>query len=205
MAGFRWQNIAASCLYHKDKMILRPVFLVAFGLASHAATQNSSGLQLGNTQQPLVDAAYTRRVFYVGGDYNTTNSGTVLRDKIYIEQLTPAAGKTKPYPLIMLHGGDISGSVWLNKPDNGTGWASYFLTQGFEVFIVDEWNVGRSGADSTAYTSTDGPGPSYELAELAFTAPQLYNRYYQARFHTQWPGVSVITDGYAFSSWGASS
>ena len=174
-----------------DKMILRCVFMAAFGLISHAATQvsNSSALQFGSTQQPLSDAAYTRRVFYVGGDYNMTSSGPVLQNQIYIEQLTPAAGKTKPYPLIMLHGGDISGLVWLNKPDNGTGWASYFLHQGFEVFIVDEWSVGRSGPEST---STDGPGPSYELAEVAFSAPQLYNKYYQARFHTQWPGVSPL-------------
>ena len=201
------QSTAASCLVQKDKMILRPVFVVAFGLASHAATQisNSSGLQFGSTQQPLSDAAYTRRVFYVGGDYNTTDSGPVLQNQIYIEQLTPAAGKTKPYPLVMLHGGDISGLVWLNKPDNGTGWASYYLNQGFEVFIVDEWSVGRSGPESTAYTSTDGSGASYELAELAFSAPQLYNKYYQARFHTQWPGVSVLMNGSGFTPRGASS
>lgn len=186
-------------------MILRLIFVMAFSLASHAAMQvsNSSGLQFSSTQQPFSDAAYTRRVFYVGGDYNTTSSGTILQNKIYIEQLTPAAGKTKPYPLIMLHGGDVSGLVWLNKPDNGTGWASYFLNQGFEVFIVDEWSVGRSGPGSTAYTSTDGSGPSYELAELAFSAPQLYNKYYQARFHTQWPGVSLLINRSAFSSWGA--
>lgn len=188
-------------------MILRLIFVVAFSLASHAATQvsNSSGLQFGSTQQPLSDAAYNRRVFYVGGNYNTTNSGNVLQNQVYIEQLTPAAGKTKPYPLVMLHGGDISGLVWLNKPDNGTGWASYFLNQGFEVFIVDEWSVGRSGPESTAYTSTDGAGASYQLAELAFSAPQLYNKYYQAKFHTQWPGVSVLMNGSAFSSWDASS
>ena len=175
-------------------MNLRRVLVAVFGLISLAATQASklSDLQSGSTQQPLTDAAYTRRVFYVGGDYNMTDSGSVLQNQIYIEQLTPAAGKTKPHPLIMLHDGDSSGLVWLNKPDNGTGWASYFLNQGFEIFIVDEWSVGRSGRESTAYTSTDGPGASYELAELAFSAPQLYNKYYQARFHSQWPGVSIL-------------
>ena len=80
----------------------------------------------------------------------------------------------------MLHDGDICGLVWLNKPSNGTGWASLFFNQGFDVFIADEWNIGRSGPESTAYTSTARPGSSYELAELAFSALQLYNECFQA-------------------------
>ena len=52
---------------------------------------------------------------------------------------------------------------------------------------MDEWSVGRSGA---AVGTTRGAGGYLEAAEQAFTAPERYNKYYQARFHTQWPGVS---------------
>ena len=53
----------------------------------------------------------TRRVVYLGGDYNTTNSGHVLQNQIYIAHLTPAAVENKPYPLIMPHSRGISGLV----------------------------------------------------------------------------------------------
>ena len=141
-------------------MIKKILLFAAFTLGSRAATVLPSVSPGQDAAAGIVrpDAAYTRRVFYVGGDYNKTARGTVLQNQIYIEQLTPAAGKTQPHPIIMLHTGDISGIVWLNKPDNGTGWASFLLNQGYEVFLVDEWSVGRSGPESTAYISRYGAG-----------------------------------------------
>lgn len=76
---------------------------------------------------------------------------------------------------------------WLNKPDGNRGWASYFLDQGYEVFIVDITSVGRSTSREIPALL---PGISIENAQRAFTAPELLKDYYQARFHTQWPGVS---------------
>lgn len=189
-------RIFAACVSQKDNMIKKLLLFAAFALGSRAATVLPSISPGQGAAAEIVrpDAAYTRRVFYLGGDYYKTATGTVLQNQIYIEQLTPAAGKTQSHPIIMLHGGDISGIVWLNKPDNGTGWASFFLNKGYEVFLVDEWSVGRSGPESTVYTATDGSGTGYEIAEVAFSAPQLYNKYYQARFHTQWPGVNYTSD-----------
>ncbi len=77
---------------------------------------------------------------------------------------------------------------WLNKPDDGRGWASWFLDHGYEVFLIDIWSVGRSSSETL---DPEFAGGTAELVESAFTAPQLYNKYYQARFHTQWPGVRL--------------
>ena len=141
----------------------------------------------GGAQIAVTEARHTRKVFYVGGEYNKTATGTILKNQIYVEQLTPAGGVTQPRPLILIHGGVLSGDLWLNKPDGGRGWASFWLDRGYKVYIVDDWSVGRSGSE----TSSAGGRLTVEAAEQGFTAPELYNEYYQARFHTQWPGVSV--------------
>lgn len=80
---------------------------------------------------------------------------------------------------------------WLNKPDGKRGWASYFLDLGYEVLIVDITATGRS---SSRELPPIVAGPTTENAQRGFTAPELSRDYYQARFHTQWPGVSIIPD-----------
>ena len=75
------------------------------------------------------------------------------------------------------------------KPDGDPGWASYFLSKVHPVYLVDPCSVGRSAP----ITPVDlMPTPSTQLTELAFTAPELSNKYYQAKFHTQWPGVGTF-------------
>lgn len=160
------------------------------------------------------EAFHRRNVFYAGGQYvfNETLGGTILVNQMYIEQLTPINGVAQRYPLVFLHGGGISGTVstescfhssrapstyddgvqqWLNKPDGNRGWASFFLERGYEVFIVDLWSVGRSTPQNTPALLF---GATTEVVQLAFTAPEIYKKYYQAQFHTQWPGVGHLVN-----------
>ncbi|KAL8629573.1 hypothetical protein Q9189_004699 [Teloschistes chrysophthalmus] len=141
------------------------------------------------------EAYYRRNVFYAGGEYSfvpSTNS-TISINQIYVEQLTPLHGKKRRYPIVFFHGGGVSGAQWLNKPDGGRGWASYMLDEGYEVYIVDQWSVGRSSKTNLDAAALS-PGSSVETAEIAFTAPERYNFYFQARFHTQWPGNGTRGD-----------
>ncbi|KAL9622928.1 MAG: hypothetical protein Q9204_007988, partial [Flavoplaca sp. TL-2023a] len=138
----------------------------------------------GTTQIQVTEARQTRKVYYIGRNYNHTANGTIIQDQIYVEQLTPDGGITQPKPLILLHGGNIAGGLWLNKSDGGRGWASFFLDRAYQVYTVDTWGMGRSGGEvdiPRAGRST------VEGAERAFTAPERYNKYFQARLHTQWP------------------
>lgn len=57
------------------------------------------------------------------------------------------------------------------------------------MYIVDLWTVGRSSASDFP---TEFIGATVENAEIAFTAPEIYKKYYQAQFHNQWPGVSSV-------------
>ncbi|KAL8992673.1 MAG: hypothetical protein Q9169_006922 [Polycauliona sp. 2 TL-2023] len=145
----------------------------------------------GSLQIQVTEARHTRKVYYVGGNYNETATGTILQDQLYVEQLTPAGGITRRKPLILLHGGNIAGDLWLNRPDGGRGWASFFLDRGYQVFLVDTWGMGRS---SVVVDGPRGGGSTVEGAQRAFTAPERYNKYYQARLHTQWPGNGSLYD-----------
>ena len=76
---------------------------------------------------------------------------------------------------------------WLNTADGRQGWASWFLKQGYTIYIVDQPQRGRS-----AYTPGDGKLDTFSAEEMAmmFTAVQKLPLWPQARLHTQWPGVS---------------
>ncbi|KAI9720949.1 MAG: hypothetical protein M1835_004019, partial [Candelina submexicana] len=136
---------------------------------------------------------YRRNVFYAGGQYvnQVGASGRVFTGQLYVEQLTPATGDKKPYPIVFFHGAGINGATFLNTPDNRRGWASYFIEHGYEVFLLDHTSVGRSSRQPTELAAN---GVSAENAVLAFTAPQNTPYYPQAVNHTQWPGPGTIGD-----------
>ncbi|CAI7592518.1 unnamed protein product [Penicillium bialowiezense] len=133
-----------------------------------------------------------RSYMYVGGQYILDSAGEhVFADQMYVEKLTPAAGATKPQPIVFIHGQAQTGTNWLNKPDGGEGWASYFLSQGYECYIIDQTFRGRS-----AWFPGNGTMKTYsaELLQQRFTAAKQYKLWPQASLHTQWNGTGVMGD-----------
>jgi pimeloyl-ACP methyl ester carboxylesterase len=80
---------------------------------------------------------------------------------------------------------------WLNTPDNRPGWASYFLNQGYTIYLTDQAQRGRS-----PWLPGDGQLSLYsvETYERQFTAPESFPSYPQAALHTQWPGTGLAGD-----------
>ena len=89
-------------------------------------------------------AHHQRDVLYVGSSLLNIRTGNLTVNQLYVENLTPSSGVTEAKPLLFFHGGAISGTTWLNTPDSQTGFASYFLSQGYQVYLVDHASVGRS-------------------------------------------------------------
>ncbi|KAJ5312347.1 hypothetical protein PENANT_c011G11052 [Penicillium antarcticum] len=138
------------------------------------------------------ELAAQRSYFYVGGQYIPNGAGEhIFTDQMYVEKLTPAAGVTKPYPVVFIHGQAQTGTNWLNKPDGGEGWASYFLSKGYACYIIDQTFRGRS-----AWLPGNGTMGTYsaELLQQRFTAPKKYNLWPQASLHAQWNGTGVMGD-----------
>ncbi len=86
----------------------------------------------------------------------------------------------------------LEDQTWLQTPDNREGWASWFLDQGYAVYIVDETSVGRSTQEDLAGYPLR-IGATAEIAEAGFSAPERTTLYPQAKLHTQWPGVSSFS------------
>jgi pimeloyl-ACP methyl ester carboxylesterase len=79
-------------------------------------------------------------------EVSSRNPGTVTINQMYVEYQIPKQKKF-PYPVIMVHGGGHEGKVFEQTPDGREGWRTYFLRQGFSVYLVDDVNRGASGFD----------------------------------------------------------
>lgn len=140
--------------------------------------------------------------------------GHIFRDQMYVEKLQPAGGATNKTPVVFIHGqaqtgtvrqaismlgymlktnANLEGQNFLNKPDGSRGWASRFLQQGHEVYIIDQTLRGRSPWQP-GYNAAQPSTYSAEIIQQRFTAPQNYNLWPQAKLHTQWPGSGVMGD-----------
>ncbi|KAL0941411.1 uncharacterized protein CTRU02_204174 [Colletotrichum truncatum] len=138
------------------------------------------------------ETLHSREIFYVGGQSASDPTGNITIGQIYVEKLTPFL-KLRSTPLVFLHGGGISAATWLNTPDNRPGWASYFLKQGYQLYLIDANSIGRSTANNPADFNM-AVGMSAEFVEMGFTAVKGYNTYPQSQLHTQWPGTGMRGD-----------
>lgn len=138
---------------------------------------------------------FHRDYFYVGGEYtfDPSSKGSIMTGQMYVEHLTSPYGTQRTYPLVFMHGNAMTGTNWSNTPDGRPGWASYFLEQGYEIYIVDQPGRGRSmlspnhGIVMKTYSA--------EMMEQRFTATDFYQLWPQAILHTQWPGDNNLTKG----------
>ncbi|KAM0322192.1 hypothetical protein ACHAQA_009682 [Verticillium albo-atrum] len=141
-----------------------------------------------------IETPYIRSYFMIGGAYVDDGAGGhIFRDQMYVEKLVPSGGVSQDTPIVLIHGQAQTGSNFLNKPDGGRGWASQFIRQGYEVYIVDQTFRGRS-AWMPSYGATKPSTYSAEIIQQRFTAVQEYNLWPQAVNHTQWPGTGMMGD-----------
>ena len=80
---------------------------------------------------------------YVGGKTMPVDGREYFYGQMYVEIRIPAK-QTHPYPIIMVHGGSMSGTNYTGTPDGREGWAQYFVRRGYAVYVVDQPGRGRS-------------------------------------------------------------
>lgn len=110
----------------------------------------------------------------------------VMVEQMYVEELRPL-NQTRTLPIVFWHGMGQTGIGWVTTPDVRPGWASYFLSQGYTVYIVDSPERGRSPwlPESSKLISTPA-----EYAEKFWTATRDNGGVWpQAGLHSQWPGT----------------
>jgi pimeloyl-ACP methyl ester carboxylesterase len=129
--------------------------------------------------------------FFVGGKYVDEKNGQVMAGHAYVDFQIPQELK-HPYPIVMIHGCCSAGSSWNGTPDGRDGWAQYFLSKGYAVYIMDQVGRGRSAYVDSAYGPNNPKAPKF--VEREFIAYEKYNLFPQAHLHTQWPGPGTMGD-----------
>jgi pimeloyl-ACP methyl ester carboxylesterase len=64
--------------------------------------------------------------------------------QMYVQYIRLAEPKGR-YPLLMWHGGGLSGVSWETKPDSKPGWQQFFVAAGHDVYVSDAVERGRAG------------------------------------------------------------
>jgi pimeloyl-ACP methyl ester carboxylesterase len=144
-----------------------------------------------SSTRPLNLAAHG--FFWTGLERKETPGGTVPAGQAYVEYFIPVA-LTRPWPILMLHGGGGQGLDYLGTPDGREGWAKYFVRAGHAVYVMDRPGHGRAPNHPDALGPM-GPLGAYEFISAVFTNPSARPEAYpQAHLHTQWPGSGVPGD-----------
>jgi pimeloyl-ACP methyl ester carboxylesterase len=127
-----------------------------------------------------------RGFFWVGTERLEHAAGTVPRAPMFVAWEAPAE-VTRPYPLVLVHGGGGQGTDYMGTPDGRPGWSTMLVRGGHAVYVVDRPGHGRSPHHPDVLGPM-GPPFSYERLKDLF-APDA-----QADRHTQWPGSRDLAD-----------
>ena len=145
--------------------------------------------RLFDAEHPLEIA--DQGVFSIPGRYVEVDKQTIMVGQMFVQYQIPK-NKTRPYPVVMIHGGGQTASNFLSTLDGRRGWADDFVAHGYAVYVVDQSGRGRSGFFGDAYGKTRKP--SVGNVEQRFTAPKAKQLWPQASLHTQWPGSGTQGD-----------
>lgn len=174
--------------------------LLAAGLAATASAEAPLG--------PFTVAS--QGVLYMGGKYDNPAAPTTMSGQMHVFFQIPGGddgGAAGRIPIVMIHGSQQTGANFLGTPDGRPGWAAYFVSHGWPVYVIDQPGRGKSGYFPNAY-GPQGANPSPTSVQHMFTAPELTVplQWPQAALHTQWPGGpgSGVPGEYAFDQFFAS-
>ena len=142
-----------------------------------------------HTEAPLV--LQKTGWLYAGGHVETINDKRYTVGQIYAEFMIPAK-KTHPYPVVMVHGGTMSGTNYTGTPDGREGWAQRFVRAGYAVYVVDQVGKGRSPSYPEIYGAYEATDMSNNQSR--YVAQQKFDLWPQAHLHTQWPGDGTFDD-----------
>jgi pimeloyl-ACP methyl ester carboxylesterase len=120
--------------------------------------------------------------FWVGGERVPAHGGTAIRGQMFVQWETPEE-VTKPYPVVLIHGGGGQGTDWLGTPDGRPGWATFLVQEGYAVYVVDRPGHGRSPYDPHVLCPPGAVFPLETISALFCNTPQ-------------WPGTGDPDDPY---------
>ena len=71
-------------------------------------------------------------------------NGQYMVEQMYVQYFLPKNKKGK-LPLLLWHGGGLTGVTYESTPDGREGWANFFIRKGWDTYVSDAVERGRSG------------------------------------------------------------
>ncbi len=189
--GFKDINLALDAASAKglrlpaaDVVRSRMVAALAQGLGAKDWSVLASVAQgcsaVSQNQDPWRTAPVTRSrrgSFWVTGQRVLREQNNYQKGPMYVAWEAPEH-ITQPFPVVLVHGGTLQGTEWLDTPDGRPGWAQRFVEAGYVVFRVDRPGHGRSPYHAEIMGEM-GPPFSYERAREVY--------FPEGGDETQWP------------------
>ena len=126
--------------------------LLATTLAAIGCSTSSGGIavrevgsfHVGGREVTLSGLPVKEIVFSPGSPPVKQNpNGQFESGQMYVRYTRLVAPKAR-YPMLMWHGGGLTGVTWETRPDGRPGWESYFLNAGWDTYISDAVERGRA-------------------------------------------------------------
>ena len=122
------------------------------------------GRMIDVTGQPVREVLFTPG----GVPAKVDPNGRYLVEGMYVQYFIPAKPRGA-VPLLLWHGGGLTGVTYETTPDGREGWLNYFLRRGWAVYNSDAVERGRSGFNQFA--------PSMQGAPLFLTVENPFERF----------------------------
>jgi pimeloyl-ACP methyl ester carboxylesterase len=122
---------------------------------------------------------------WIGVERVVLDNGTTATagEHMYVEYFVPQE-RTKPHPVVLVHGGAGQGMAFLGRGGGEPGWAHHLLAEGYAVYLLDRPGLGRNPPLPTPDGSPPPPIP-YEA---------VVNEFRFGAQHGRWPGTGEIGD-----------
>jgi len=109
------------------------------------AIKEMGSFHVGGREVTLTGLPVKEVLFTAGGvPAKLDPNGVYQVEQMYVQYFVPSQQRGK-LPLLMWHGGGLTGVTYETKPDGGEGWLNHFIKQGWTVYNSDAVERGRSG------------------------------------------------------------
>ncbi|MEC7574984.1 MAG: hypothetical protein VX973_08865, partial [Pseudomonadota bacterium] len=93
----------------------------------------------------LISGKPTEPLHFTGAtSFENDPNGAYHIEQAYVQYFIPAERK-HDLPVLLVHGGGMTGANWETTPDGRTGWLHRFLEAGFATYVIDNVERGRAG------------------------------------------------------------
>jgi pimeloyl-ACP methyl ester carboxylesterase len=130
---------------------LRVASLVVFALSACSQTEAPIALRdMGSFhvggREVVLSGRPVKEVLYTPGGVpaKVDPNGTYQVEQMYVQYFIPQDQRGR-VPLLMWHGGGLTGVTYETTPDGREGWLNYFVKRGWAVYNSDAVERGRSG------------------------------------------------------------